>query len=336
MKHKKNIPLYLGKKILIFLVSVFVLSLAVFYISRLAPGDPLVSYYGDRVEKMSPEERDWAEAKLGLNDPISVQYVRWLDNAAHGDFGISYKYKMNVVDVITSRLENTLILGGIGFILIFTFSMLLGILCAWYEDRLLDRIICKVGTISSCIPEFWLSLVLILIFSIALRLLPSSGAYSIGKQKDLGDRIVHLILPMCIIVINHLWYYAYMIRNKIAEEVRADYVLLAKSKGLKKRSVMFRHCLRNIIPSYLSIMAISVPHILGGTYIVETVFSYPGIGTLSYESARYKDYNLLMLLCLMSGILVILCNIIAQIINEQIDPRIKNAETTEASEVMEA
>ena len=243
---------------------------------------------------------------------------------------------MNVVDVITSRLENTLILGGIGFILIFTFSMLLGILCAWYEDRLLDRIICKVGTISSCIPEFWLSLVLILIFSIALRLLPSSGAYSIGKQNDLGDRIVHLILPMCIIVINHLWYYAYMIRNKIAEEVRADYVLLAKSKGLKKRSVMFRHCLRNIIPSYLSIMAISVPHILGGTYIVETVFSYPGIGTLSYESARYKDYNLLMLLCLMSGILVILCNIIAQIINEQIDPRIKNAETTEASEVMEA
>ena len=336
MKHKKNIPLYLGKKILIFLVSVFVLSLAVFYISRLAPGDPLVSYYGDRVEKMSPEERDWAEAKLGLNDPISVQYVKWLDNAAHGDFGISYKYKMNVVDVITSRLENTLILGGIGFILIFTFSMLLGILCAWYEDRLLDRIICKVGTISSCIPEFWLSLVLILIFSIALRLLPSSGAYSIGKQNDLGDRIVHLILPMCIIVINHLWYYAYMIRNKIAEEVRADYVLLAKSKGLKKRSVMFRHCLRNIIPSYLSIMAISVPHILGGTYIVETVFSYPGIGTLSYESARYKDYNLLMLLCLMSGILVILCNIIAQIINEQIDPRIKNAETTEASEVLEA
>ena len=336
MKHKKNIPLYLGKKILIFLVSVFVLSLAVFYISRLAPGDPLVSYYGDRVEKMSPEERDWAEAKLGLNDPISVQYVKWLDNAAHGDFGISYKYKMNVVDVITSRLENTLILGGIGFILIFTFSMLLGILCAWYEDRLLDRIICKVGTISSCIPEFWLSLVLILIFSIALRLLPSSGAYSIGKQNDLGDRIVHLILPMCIIVITHLWYYADMIRNKIAEEVRADYVLLAKSKGLKKRSVMFRHCLRNIIPSYLSIMAISVPHILGGTYIVETVFSYPGIGTLSYESARYKDYNLLMLLCLMSGILVILCNIIAQIINEQIDPRIKNAETTEASEVLEA
>lgn len=111
-------------------------------------------------------------------------------------------------------------------------------------------------------------------------------------------------------------------------------MLLAKAKGLKKRKIMFGHCLRNIIPSYLSIMAISIPHILGGTYIVETVFSYPGIGTLSYESARFKDYNLLMLLCLLSGILVILCNIIAQIINEQIDPRIKATEAVEMSEVM--
>lgn len=331
---KKNILLYCGKKVLIFMISVFVLSLAVFYISRLAPGDPLVSYYGDRVEKMSPKEREWAEEKLGLNAPISVQYLRWLENAVHGDFGISYKYKMDVVDVIASRIENTFILGGIGFVLIFIFSMLLGILCAWYEDRWLDRIICKVGTISSCIPEFWLSLVLILVFSIGLRWLPSSGAYSIGKQEDILDRIIHLILPMSVVVINHLWYYAYMIRNKIVEEVRADYVLLAKAKGLKKRSVMFRHCLRNIIPSYLSIMAISVPHVLGGTYIVETVFSYPGIGTLSYESARFKDYNLLMLLCLLSGILVILCNMVAQTINEQIDPRMKASEASEVSEVM--
>lgn len=333
MRKKSNL-LYFGKKVLIFIVSVFVLSLAVFYISRLAPGDPLVSYYGDRVEKMSPEEREWAEEKLGLNDSISVQYFRWLENAIHGEFGISYKYKMDVVNVIASRVENTLILGGIGFILIFTLSMLLGVLCAWYEDRWLDRCICKIGTISSCIPEFWLSLVLILVFSIGLRWLPSSGAYSIGNQDDILDRIIHLILPMSIVVINHLWYYAYMIRNKLVEEVRADYVLLAKAKGLKKRKIMFGHCLRNIIPSYLSIMAISIPHILGGTYIVETVFSYPGIGTLSYESARFKDYNLLMLLCLLSGILVILCNIIAQIINEQIDPRIKATEAVEMSEVM--
>lgn len=329
---KKNRIPYFGKKVLIFVISVFLLSLITFYISRMAPGDPLVSYYGDRVEKMSPQEREWAEEKLGLQEPVSVQYVRWLEQAVRGDFGISYKYKKDVLDVIGGRIGNTLILGGIGFLLIFVLALLLGVLCAWYEDRFLDRMICKVGTVTSCIPEFWLSLLLLLIFAVELRWLPGSGAYTVGKSDDILDRIWHLILPVSIVVINHLWYYAYMIRNKLLEEVRADYVLLARSKGADKKRILFRHCLRNIIPSYLSIMAISVPHVLGGTYIIETVFSYPGIGTLSYESARYKDYNLLMVLCLLSGIVVILCNMIAQAVNEQIDPRIRATEIMEETE----
>jgi peptide/nickel transport system permease protein len=319
---------YYGEKILVFILSVFLLSLAVFYVSRLAPGDPLVSYYGDRVEKMSPQERAWAEDRLGLNAPIHVQYARWLRDAFQGDFGISYKYKMDVVEVISGRIGNTLLLGGTGFLLIFVLSLLLGVLCAWYEDRPLDRIVCKIGTAVSCIPEFWLALVFILLFAVSLGWLPSSGAYSVGKSGDWGDRLLHLILPLSIVVINHLWYYAYMVRNRILEEVRADYVLLAKSKGLTKKRIMFRHCLRSAIPSYLSIMAVSVPHVLGGTYIVEAVFSYPGLGTLSYESARYKDYNLLMLLCILSGVLVILCSMAAQIINERIDPRVRGQEET--------
>ena len=332
---RKNPWLYYGQKLLIFLLSVLLLSVITFYIARLAPGDPLVSYYGDRVEKMKPEERAWAEEKLGLNEPIHVQYVRWLQGALHGDFGISYKYKTDVLEVIGGRAVNTLILGGIGFILIFSLALGLGIFCAWFEDRWPDRILCKVGTVVSCIPEFWLSLVLILVFAVNLRWLPSSGAYSVGNANDIGDRILHLILPLTVAVLNHLWYYAYMIRNKLLEEIRAEYVLLAKSKGLNKRQVMFKHCLRNIIPSYLSIMAISVPHILGGTYIIETVFSYPGIGTLSYESARYQDYNLLMVLCILSGAIVILFNLAAQIINERIDPRMKENELVETSEVTE-
>lgn len=333
--NRKNPYIYYGKKIFIFLLSVLILSVVVFYVARLAPGDPLVSYYGDRVEKMSVAERQWAEENLGLNDPIHVQYMRWLQNALRGNFGISFKYKTDVLEVIGGRLVNTLILGGVGFVLVFVLALGLGILCAWHEEKWLDKLICRVGTIISCIPEFWLSLVLILIFAIYLRWLPSSGAYSIGKANHISDRILHLILPMTIVVWNHLWYYAYMIRNKLLEEVRAEYVLLAKSKGLDKKSILFRHCLRNIIPSYLSIMAISVPHILGGTYIIETVFSYPGIGTLSYESARYQDYNLLMLLCILSGAVVILCNIIAQTINEHIDPRMRGNEVIETSEVTE-
>lgn len=331
---RKNPWIYYGRKLLIFVVSIFLLSVIVFYIARLAPGDPLVSYYGERAEKMTAGERAWAEEKLGLHESITVQYGKWLGRAVRGDFGISYKYKMDVLEVIEGRVGNTLLLGGVGFVLIFVLALLLGIWCAWNEERLIDRAICKIGTVTSCIPEFWLSLVLILIFAVELKVLPSSRAYTIGKENDLGDRILHLILPMTVVVLGHLWYYAYLIRNKLLEEVRTDYVLLAKSKGVTGKSVMFRHCVRNIIPTYLSIMAISVPHILGGTYIIETVFSYPGIGTLSYESARYQDYNLLMVICLLSGALVILCNMIAQTINERIDPRMKGPDLTEDAEVI--
>lgn len=330
---KRNPFSYYGRKVLTFLLSVWVLSVAVFYIARMAPGDPLVSYYGERTEKMTVEEKNAAREKLGLNAPIHVQYIRWVENALQGDFGISYKYKQDVLTVIGSRLGNTLILGGIGFVLTFVGALGLGILCAWQEDKWPDRLLCKGGTVVSCIPEFWLALVLLLVFSVSLPIFPSSGAYDVGKKGDLFNRLWHLVLPLTIVVLEHLWYYAYMIRNKLLEEIRADYVLLGKSKGLSKKRILFGHCLRNTMPAYISMMAISVPHVLGGTYIVEKVFSYPGIGTLSFESAQYHDYNLLMVLCMMTGILVIFCNLVGGILNEHIDPRLKASEVTETSEV---
>lgn len=320
------------KKLLTVLLSILVLSVVVFWIARLAPGDALVSYYGDQAEKMTAAERQLAEARLGLDQPMHVQYLHWLRQALQGDFGISYQYKTDVLELIGSRAGNTLLLGGIGFVLIFILALALGVLCARRENSLLDRCCCKVGTVVSCIPEFWLSLILLLIFSVHLRWLPSSGAYSLGGG-GFADRVVHLILPMSVVVTGHLWYYAYLVRNKLLEEIRADYVLLAKSKGLSEKKILWSHCLRNILPAYLSLMAIALPHILGGTYIVETVFSYPGLGALSYESARYQDYNLLMVLCLLSGTLVIIGNMIAQIINERLDPRMRITPAAMGSEV---
>lgn len=318
---RENIPLLIGKKVLIFLVSVWLLSLAVFWMARLAPGDPLSAYYGERVEKMSVAEKADARTKLGLDEPLLEQYGVWLKNALHGDFGISYKYKQPVMEVIAQRAGNTLLLGGVGFVLTFVGALGLGLLCAWYEDRWVDKLLCRLGTVMSCIPEFWLSMILILIFCVSLRWLPSSGAYAIGHADDVGDRIVHLILPMAVVLAGHLWYYAYMVRSRLLEEVRSDYVLMGRATGLSRRRLLLRHCLPNSLPAYFSLMAISVPHVLGGTYIVETVFSYPGLGALSFESARYADYNLLMVLCILTGAVVILCSMIAQGINQRIDPR---------------
>lgn len=315
-----------GKKLLILIVSIFILSVITFAMSRLAPGDPLASYYGDRVERMSTQERQHAIERLGLDGSIITQYGDWLKEAAHGDFGISFKYKQDVTDVISGRLLNTLLLGGIGYILTFALALLVAVICAFREGSLLDRIIIKVGTITSCIPEFWLSLVLILIFGVTLHLLPSSGAYAVGQESSIASRLEHMILPLIVLVLSHLWYYAYMLRNKLLDEIREDYVLLARAKGLTKRQVMWRHCVRNMLPTMISIMAISINHIIEGTYIIEMVFSYPGIGTLAFESAKYHDYNMLMVLVILTGIIVIAGNMAGQAISERIDRRMGESE----------
>ena len=309
----------IAKKLVGFFIAMIILSIVLFYFARLAPGDPLQSFYGDAVESMTTEELNKARVRLGLDGPIYLQYIRWVSNALHGDFGISLKYKIPAMDVVSPLIGNTLILGGLAYILVFALATLLAIICAINEDTILDKIICKVGTFTYYLPAFWLGVILVLIFSINMHILPSSGAYDVGKESDLGNRISHLI----VMITSHLWYYAYMIRNKLLDETRKDYVLLAKVKGLGKIKIVCVHCLRNVAPTIVSIMAISIPHVLSGTYIAESVFNYPGIGLLSVESAKYHDYNLLMLVVLITGLMVILSSIIAQFINEIIDPRMK-------------
>jgi peptide/nickel transport system permease protein len=292
--------------------------------SRLSPGDPLRSYYGEGVERMSTIEKQDAMDRLGLDQPVYIQYGKWIGNASKGNFGISFKYKQDVSVVIGDVYINTIILGGLGYILTFILALIIGIFCALNEDKIIDRFICKLGTITNCIPSFWISLVLILIFSINLGILPTSGAYSMGQENDIANRVKHIILPLTVLILSHLWYYTYMIRNKLLEEIREDYVLLCKAKGLHNKAIVYKHCLRNIMPTYISIMAISVPHILGGTYVVEQVFSYPGLGSLCFESAKYHDYNMLLVLSLLTGTLVVFANMISQVINNKIDPRMKH------------
>ncbi len=300
-----------------------ILSIVVFTIARLCPGDPLRAYYGGSLEHMNEAQQEAARQRLGLNDSMITQYLRWAEHLFEGDLGLSYKYKQPAAAVIGNVWVNTLILGLVSYILTFAFAFGLGMFCALREDSLADRIIRRAGTVSANIPSFFLALVLILIFAVNLKILPAGGAYSIGKSGDVFDRIVHLILPAAVMVLEHLWYYAYMIRNKLAEEARADYVLLCKAEGLSRGYIMRKHCLRNIMPSMLVIMAISVPHILGGTYVVEMVFSYPGLGTLSFEAAMYQDYNMLMALSLLTGAVVLVFNMAAQILGQWIDPRME-------------
>ncbi|HFW4799852.1 TPA: ABC transporter permease [Salmonella enterica subsp. diarizonae serovar 60-67:z35:-] len=309
------------KKTLLLFFMLFLLSFVTFYISRLAPGDPLQSFYNDALQSMTIQEIDAARHRLGLDGSIGKQYIQWLWHLLEGDFGISLKYKRPVIDVIKPLIWNTIILGGSGYILVFFGAVAIALLCARFEDTWLDRLICRIGTISFYVPTFWLGIILVLIFSVNLRWLPGSGAYSIGKSDDWLNRLEHMVLPVVVIVVSHIWFYAYMIRNKLLDEVRKNYVILARSKGIGRTRVLTNHCLRNILPTIVSIMAISTPHILSGTYVTETVFNYLGIGLMSVSSAKYHDYNLLMILVLITGLFVFISSLIAQFINEIIDPR---------------
>ena len=277
----------IGKKISVFLVSLFVLSFVTFAIARLAPGDPLVSYYGERVEKMSETQKAAARKRLGVDEPLLVQYGRWLERAVHGDFGLSFQYKQPAGDVLAARIGNTLLLGGAAYIVLFLASLLIGVGCALHEGTWLDRVLVKAGTVSACVPEFWLCLLLIFVFSVTLGWLPASGAYTIGRQSDVLDRLAHLVLPLAVLVISHVWYYAALVRNRLLEELGKDYVLLGQANGLSLGRIVWRHGVPNVLPSYLSLMAIALPHILGGTSVVDMVCSYPGLGALACGRSRY-------------------------------------------------
>lgn len=309
-----------------FAAALFLLSLIVFYMTRLSPGNPLKAFYGESVERMSVEAQEAAKERLGLNAPIYVQYGKWLMGASQGDFGISFKYKRDVMSVIKEIYPNTLLLGGGAFILTFSLSLLLGAFCALHEDQLVDRVIGKIGTVTNTIPEFYISIVLILLFSVTLRLFPSGGAYQTGYKNSAADRIWHLVLPLTVLTVSHLWYYAYMVRNLLLEEVRKDYILLCKSKGLSKKTILYKHCMKNIMVAFLSLAGASVSHMISGTYVVEAVFSYPGLGSMSFESAKYQDYNMLMVLCMITGAVVIAVNMAVQVLAGKINPEMNSGQ----------
>lgn len=309
---------------MLLIIFLFVLSVLVFCLARLSPGDPLYAYFGDSIDRMNQSQKDTAFHILGLDDSFIKQYSVWISNFFQGDMGISYQYKQPVSQIISSFWFNTLLLGGISYILTFLFAILLGVFCARHEGSILDNIIRRIGTVTSVIPSFFAALILILLFSVNLGVLPMDGAYSLGNANDLGDRLSHLILPVSVMILSHVWYYAYMIRNKMIEELSMEYVSLLKIKGVKQKNIVWGHCFRNIMPAVISIMVVSIPHIIGGTYVVEMVFSYPGLGTLSFESALYNDYNMLSALCLITGFFILIFNIIGEEISKVADPRIRN------------
>lgn len=312
----------LASKIFQICAVLIILSMLVFTLAQLCPGDPLRSWYGDGVDRMSQAEKDLARENLGLNDSLVSQYWRWAANILEGNLGISFQYKQPVETVIGKMWGNSLVLCGLSLVLTFALAILLGVFCVLNEGKRIDKTICQVGMVSSNIPSFFLALLFIYIFAVVMGIFPVGGAYSYGAEGSFSDRAWHLVLPVSVLVMEHLWYYAYMIRNMLLEETRKDYVMMNKAKGMSRGQILWKSCMKNVMPGIVVSAASSIPHLIGGTYIIESVFAYPGLGSLSFQAAMYKDYNMLMALCLITAFVTVVFHMLAQVLSQVLNPRV--------------
>jgi peptide/nickel transport system permease protein len=303
------------------------ISIVVFLLIR-ASGDPLAFYQND--PRMSAEDVARLEERLGVNQPVHVQYLAWIGNVVRGDLGTSFVTGQPVATMVGDRLPNSLILMGTGFILAILIAVPLGIFSAVRRYSLGDYVVTAFSFIGYATPAFWLGLLLILLFAVKFREwglpgLPPGGMYDLREGPSLGGLLLHLILPAGIIALIYSAPLVRYLRGSLLDVLRQDYLRTAHAKGLSSRTVLYRHALKNAgIPVATVIMA-QIPYLLGGTMVLEQVFSWPGMGRLFWESAVRVDYPVMMgILLLVSGLVVIM-NIVADLVYAWLDPRIRFA-----------
>lgn len=302
-----------------FLVSVFSFSIIYF-----APGDPLYIYMtpGATGHKMTDEELDRMRESLGLNGTAAEQYIRWAERLLHGNLGISVQTKEPVLSEIMEKLPCTAGLMGTSLLLSLLVAIPLGLIAGTHKNSLIDNLISAVTYVGVSIPAFWLGIMLIIIFSMQLKLLPSSGMRTIGVTSA-WDVIRHGILPAVVLSMNNMAVFVRYIRSNTIAQMEEDYVLTAVSKGLSGRSIMFGQVLKNCLLPIITSVGSRLGTLVTGSFIVESVFNWPGLGTLGMSSINNRDYPMVMGITMFSCTLLLLGNFLADILYGFADPRIK-------------
>lgn len=306
----------LGAMILVLLGA----SIIVYSMIHLAPGDPAQSMLGPMA---SPEQLEILRATLGLDQPFYVQYGNWLVHALQGDLGQSIYYKSSVVSEIGSRLWATAFLTICSFLFAAVFGTLLGVLCAVYRGKWLDRIVLFVSTLGISFPPFYLGLLLIMVFSVHWGLLPMSGIQDIKGGGGFGDQLKHVILPAIALGASPLTVITRMMRSSMLEELNKDYMRTARSKGLLTRVAITRHALKNALLPTIDLFGLQIGYVIASTALVEVVFSWPGIGNLLITSITNRDLPLTQGIVLLLTVLYSLINLTADLTRAALDPRLR-------------
>lgn len=310
---------YILKRILQAIPMLIFISIISFALIKLAPGDPVQSYV---TPKMSPADIERVRHNLGLDKPLYIQYFMWLKNILKGDFGYSLVNYRPVLSEITARIPATLGLMGTSLFIAIILGIILGLVSAFYRNRFVDNFISVVSYIGISIPSFWFAMILIVIFSQKLHLLPSVGMHTIGEDSFL-DVVKHAIMPCAVLSLQNLAIITRYIRSNAITQMKEDYVRTAIGKGMSYKKVFSKHILKNTLLPIITIIGMSLPDLVAGAFITETIFGWPGMGRLGVTSIFSFDYPLIMAITMISALLLILGNLIADILYGIVDPRIK-------------
>jgi len=342
---------YIARRLVQTIVLLFLLSIILFALVNLAPGGPLSAYGQGR--RLRPEQAEILKRQFGLDKPLPLQYVYWLvgndwtrvdtngDGVAdasrsrlgilRGDFGFSYRTRKPVLDEISQRFPNTIYLMSITMGLALLIAIPIGILSAVKQYSIFDFIATTFSFAGQAIPEFWLGLLLIIIFYVWLRnpftgepLLPP-GQMS-GDNPSVMDSISHLILPVLTGALGWVAWYSRFIRSSMLEILPLDYLRTARAKGASERMVVYKHALRNALIPIVTLVALDLPYIFTGAVLIETIFAWPGMGRLYYQSAVERDYPLLMAVLIIGAAFIILSNLLADVLYAILDPRVRYSE----------
>ena len=309
-----------GQMLIVFvIVSIFSFSIVYF-----SPGDPLYLYTSPAVSsyKMTEEQLDDMRESLGLTGNVAQRYVNWAGKMLQGDWGLSISNHQPVKEQIMDKLPNTIGLMGAALLLSVLVAIPLGLLAGYYKNRWVDMLISGISYLGISLPAFWFGIMLIIVFSMNLGVLPSSGMRTIGVDSA-WDVIQHGILPTVVLSVNNIAVFIRYIRANTIEQMEEEYVITAVSKGVPQFQVVKNHVLKNCLLPIITMVGMNFGTLITGSFIVESVFGWPGLGTLCMNAVNSRDYTMIMGITMLSCTVLLIGNFMADILYGLADPRIK-------------
>ncbi|GGG08755.1 ABC transporter permease [Paenibacillus aceti] len=311
---------YLVRRLLQSVLVLFLITLVAFGLIHAAPGGPTQIMLSPG---LSPEALKVQAHNLGLDQPLHIQYIRWLGDMLKGDLGYTFKNNLPVGDILWPTVGNTLVLMAVAWLLSLIIAIPWGIYNSTSAYGISDQVASFVSYVGFAMPAFWFGILLQELFALKLNLLPLSDMWTMGEEGNIGNLILHLLMPVTVLSLGFLASYVKYSRSSMLEVLDQDYIRTARAKGVPERKVVFRHALRNALIPIITVLGLDLPILVGGATLTERVFNWPGMGRLFIEMALAREYSVLMAITIVTAVMVIIGNLVADILYAIVDPRVQ-------------